>query len=60
MTRAHQMWRLSATLDAYLARHGDATLPGAVISGVLFLRLRRTLSVCHSSGAAEPSESLVK
>lgn len=32
-----QMWLLSATLDAYLAGHGDAALPGAVISGVLFL-----------------------
>ncbi len=32
-----QMWLLSATLDAYLAGHGDAALPGAIISGVLFL-----------------------
>ena len=32
-----QMWLLSATLDAYLAGHSDAALPGAVISGVLFL-----------------------
>src|SRR5712691_11377577 len=27
-----QMWLLTATLDAYLAGHGDAALPGAVIS----------------------------
>lgn len=32
-----QMWLLSATLDAYLAGQSDAALPGAVISGVLFL-----------------------
>ena len=32
-----QMWLLSATLDAYLAGHSDAALPGAVISGGLFL-----------------------
>jgi len=32
-----QMWLLSATLDAYLAGHDDAALPGAVISDVLFL-----------------------
>ena len=25
-----QMWLLSATLDAYLAGHSDAALPGAV------------------------------
>ena len=31
-----QMWLLSATLDAYLAGHGDAALPGLVISAVLF------------------------
>ncbi len=32
-----QVWLLSATLDAYLAGHTDAALPGAVISAVLFL-----------------------
>ena len=32
-----QMWLLSATLDAYLAGHADAALPGAIISGALFL-----------------------
>jgi hypothetical protein len=32
-----QMWLLSATLDTYLSGDRDATLPGALISGVLFL-----------------------
>jgi hypothetical protein len=31
-----QMWLLSATLEAYLAGHREAALPGAVISGLLF------------------------
>ena len=30
-----QIWLLSATLDAYLAGHIDAVLPGALISAVL-------------------------
>ena len=32
-----QVWLLSATLDAYLAGHTDAAIPGAIASGVLFL-----------------------
>ena len=32
-----QIWLLSATLDAYLAGHREVVLPGAIISGVLFL-----------------------
>lgn len=32
-----QIWLLSATLEAYLAGHRDAAVPGAVISGILFL-----------------------
>ncbi|MFZ0590916.1 MAG: DUF6755 family protein [Bryobacteraceae bacterium] len=32
-----QVWLLSATLDAYLAGHSDAALPGAACSGVIFL-----------------------
>lgn len=32
-----QIWLLSATLEAYLAGHREAVLPGAVISGILFL-----------------------
>jgi hypothetical protein len=32
-----QMWLLTATLDAVLAGHWEAALPGAVISGGLFL-----------------------
>jgi len=32
-----QMWLLAATLDAYLAGHVDVVLPGAIISGLLFL-----------------------
>jgi hypothetical protein len=32
-----QMWLLSATLDAYLAGHTEVVLPGAVISGALFI-----------------------
>ncbi len=31
-----QIWLLSATLEAYLAGHRDAALPGAIVSGVLF------------------------
>jgi hypothetical protein len=31
-----QVWLLSATLDAFLAGHTDAALPGAVFSGMLF------------------------
>ncbi|HVT91856.1 MAG TPA: DUF6755 family protein [Bryobacteraceae bacterium] len=31
-----QVWLLSATLDAYLAGHTDAALPGAVCSGLIF------------------------
>ncbi len=32
-----QVWLLSATLDAFLAGHRDAAIPGAVVSGILFL-----------------------
>lgn len=32
-----QIWLLSATLETYLAGHPEAALPGAVISGILFL-----------------------
>lgn len=32
-----QVWLLSATLDAFLAGHRDAAIPGAIVSGVLFL-----------------------
>lgn len=32
-----QIWLLSATLDAFLARHQDVAIPGAIASGVLFL-----------------------
>ena len=32
-----QMWLLSATLDAFLAGHREAALPGAVFSGLLLL-----------------------
>jgi hypothetical protein len=31
-----QIWLLSATLDAYLAGHRDAALPGAICSGLIF------------------------
>jgi hypothetical protein len=31
-----QMWLLSATLEAFLAGHRDAALPGAIISALLF------------------------
>jgi hypothetical protein len=31
-----QVWLLSATLDAYLAGHSDAALPGALCSGSIF------------------------
>lgn len=31
-----QVWLLSATLDAFLAGHSDAALPGAISSGVIF------------------------
>ncbi len=32
-----QIWLLSATLDAYLAGHREVVLPGAIISGILFV-----------------------
>ena len=32
-----QVWLLSATLDAFLAGHLDAALPGVIASGVLFV-----------------------
>ena len=32
-----QIWLLSATLETYLAGHREVALPGALISGVLFL-----------------------
>lgn len=32
-----QVWLLSATLDAFLAGHRDVALPGAIVSGILFL-----------------------
>jgi len=31
-----QVWLLSATLNAFLAGHPDAAIPGAIASGVLF------------------------
>lgn len=31
-----QIWLLSATLDAFLAGHREAALPGAIVSGALF------------------------
>jgi len=31
-----QMWLVTATLESYLAGHGDAALPGAVFSALLF------------------------
>ena len=31
-----QVWVLSATLDAFLAGHRDAVLPGAITSAILF------------------------
>jgi hypothetical protein len=32
-----QIWLLSATLEAYLAGHREAAIPGAIISAILFL-----------------------
>ena len=32
-----QIWLLSATLESFLAGHREAALPGAIVSGVLFL-----------------------
>jgi len=32
-----QIWLLTATLESYLAGHRDAAMPGAIISGILFL-----------------------
>ncbi len=32
-----QMWLLTATLESYLAGHGEVVLPAAIISGALFL-----------------------
>lgn len=32
-----QMWLLTATLESYLAGHHEVVLPGAIISGLIFL-----------------------
>lgn len=32
-----QIWLLSATLESYLAGHREAAVPGAIISGILFM-----------------------
>ena len=32
-----QVWLLSATLDAFLAGHRETAVPGAIVSGLLFL-----------------------
>jgi hypothetical protein len=32
-----QMWLLTATLESYLAGHHEVALPGAIVSGVIFL-----------------------
>ena len=32
-----QIWLLSATLESFLAGHREAAVPGAVISGIIFL-----------------------
>jgi len=32
-----QIWLLTATLESFLAGHRDAAIPGAIISGILFL-----------------------
>jgi len=32
-----QIWLLSATLESFLAGNRDAAVPGAIISGILFL-----------------------
>jgi hypothetical protein len=32
-----QIWLLSATLESFLGGHREAAIPGAIISGVLFL-----------------------
>lgn len=32
-----QIWLVSATLETYLAGHYETVLPGAVLSGIIFL-----------------------
>jgi hypothetical protein len=32
-----QIWLVSATLEAYLAGHHETALPGAIVSGAIFL-----------------------
>jgi uncharacterized protein DUF6755 len=32
-----QIWLLSATLESFLAGHREAAVPGAIISGILFV-----------------------
>jgi hypothetical protein len=32
-----QIWLVSATLEAYLAGHHETALPGAIVSGTIFL-----------------------
>jgi type VI protein secretion system component VasK len=53
-----QMWLLTATLELYLAGHGEVVLAAAIISGVLFLICAGLyLFVCRVDAAArEQSE----
>ena len=32
-----QMWLLTASLESFLAGHSEVALPGAIVSGVLFI-----------------------
>ena len=32
-----QIWLLSATLESFLAGHREAAIPGAILSGLMFL-----------------------
>jgi Family of unknown function (DUF6755) len=43
-----QVWLLSATLDAVLAGHADAALPGAACGGVIFAAVAGLFWFVHS------------
>ena len=51
-----QMWLLTASLESFLAGHDEVALPGAVVSGVLFigcLLLARFIDRADRRGASQ-------
>jgi hypothetical protein len=42
-----QMWLLTATLESYLAGHSEPILPGAILSGLIFLACSGLFLLIH-------------